>query len=104
MAPAAWFRRLLGKGGGREQEAPEVVLIDVRCGRCQEIISVRVDPRYELRQEIEAGRQVRVLDKDVLGTGCFALLHVHAVLSQDLALLEHDVAGGELVDLRRAKS
>jgi hypothetical protein len=103
MALAAWFRRLVGREGGRGQEARAALWMDVRCNRCQEVIGVRVDPTYELRQEAEAGRQVKILDKDVLGTGCFALLHVHAVFTQDLTLLEHHVAGGELVDLRRTE-
>ncbi|OFX29062.1 MAG: hypothetical protein A2Z07_07490 [Armatimonadetes bacterium RBG_16_67_12] len=75
--------------------------LEVRCERCREIIRTRVDTRYELRQDVENGQEVRVLDKDLLGTRCFALLHVHALLAPDLSVLSHQVTGGELVSLGR---
>ncbi|MDR7420302.1 MAG: hypothetical protein QN178_15475 [Armatimonadota bacterium] len=64
---------------------------------------MRVDTRYELRHDREHGREVRVLDKDVLGTRCFALLHVHAVLASDLSVLSHQVSGGEFISLSGAR-
>jgi hypothetical protein len=55
-----------------------------------------------LRQDVENGQDVWVLDKDLLGTRCFALLHVHAVLGPDWSVRAHEVSGGELVSLSRA--
>jgi hypothetical protein len=94
------FRRLFARAGS---EASAAFWLDVRCGRCGEVIHVRVDPRYELRQEVQDGREVRALDKDVMGTGCFVLIHVHAVIAPDLTILAQDVIGGELVGLRRSE-
>jgi len=85
-----------------EETAP-ALLMDVRCSKCGEVIQVRVDTRYELRQDVHGGREVRALDKDVLGTGCFALIHVHAVLAPDLTIIGQEVSGGELVGLRPAE-
>jgi len=99
-----WLRRWLtrmGQGGAGRATA---FLLDVRCGQCGEIITVRVDPQYELRQELEEGQDVRILDKDIMGTRCFALLHVHAVLAPNLALRAHEVTGGDLVGFRRAEA
>lgn len=94
-----WLRRAFSRGG---QHASRAILLDVRCGKCGEVIQVRVDPQYELRQDLQDGREVRFLDKDVLGTRCFALIHVHARLAPDLTLLAQEVTGGELVRLRPA--
>ncbi len=94
-----WLRRAFNRGG---QHASRAILLDVRCGKCGEVIQVRVDPQYELRQDLQDGREVRFLDKDVLGTRCFALIHVHALLAPDLTLLAQEVTGGELVGLRPA--
>jgi hypothetical protein len=96
----SWLGRLFR--ADRRAESPEPALwLEVRCQRCAEVIRVRVDTRYELRQDVENGEEVRVLDKDLLGARCFALVHVHAVLAPDLSLRAHEVTGGELVSLRR---
>ncbi len=94
-----WLRRAFTRGG---QDVSNALLMDVRCSKCGEVIQVRVDPQYELRQDLQDGREVRTLDKDVLGTRCFALIHVHALLAPDLTLLAQEVTGGELVGLRPA--
>ncbi len=97
-----WVKRLFARpvtaGGGDDQG----LRLEVRCARCGEHITVRVDTQYELRQDVEDGQEVRVLDKDLLGTRCFALLHVHAVLAPDLTVRSHEVSGGEFVSLGRA--
>ncbi|MDR7549465.1 MAG: hypothetical protein QN131_05925 [Armatimonadota bacterium] len=97
-----WLRRWLAPPERQDAGRPTAFLLDVRCGMCGEVITVRVDPRYELRQDLEDGQDVRILDKDVMGSRCFALLHVHAVMTPDLTLRAHEVSGGELVGLRRA--
>jgi hypothetical protein len=97
----SWLRRLFGGGAGASGDAGALWL-EVRCARCAETIRVRVDTRHELRHDTENGREIRVLDKDLLGTRCFALLHVHAVLAADLSVLSHEVSGGELVSLSPA--
>lgn len=94
-----WLRRAFTSEG---QDASNALLMDVRCSKCGEVIQVRVDPQYELRQDVQDGREVRTLDKDVLGTRCFALIHVHALLAPDLTLLAGEVRGGDLVGLRPA--
>jgi hypothetical protein len=97
-----WFRRLLARPAAAGREEGSGLRLEVRCARCGEHITVRVDTQYELRQDVEDGQEVRVLDKDLLGTRCFALLHVHAVLAPDLTVRSHEVSGGELVSLSRA--
>ncbi len=92
-----WIRRAFTRGSG---DTTRALLLDVRCSKCGEVIQVRVDPQYELRQDLQDGREVRTLDKDVLGTRCFALIHVHAQLAPDLTLLAQEVTGGDLVGLR----
>lgn len=97
-----WFRRLFERPAAAGGQGGPGLRLEVRCARCGELISVRVDTQYELRQDVEDGQEVRVLDKDLLGTRCFALLHVHAVLAPDLTVRAHEVVGGELVSLSRA--
>ncbi len=93
-----WLGRAFTRGG---QHASSAILLDVRCSKCGEVIQVRIDPQYELRQDMQDGRDVRTLDKDVLGTRCFALIHVHALLASDLTLVAQEVTGGELVGVRQ---
>jgi hypothetical protein len=95
-----WLRRLL-RGAAARDAGGEALWLEVRCGKCGEIIRTRVDTRSELRQDVEDGQEVRVLDKDLLGVRCFALLHVHAVLAADLSVVSQRVSGGELVSLGR---
>jgi hypothetical protein len=99
---ATWFTRLFGRRSDAAGDGGPALRLRVRCTSCGEEIEVRVDTRYELRQDVEDGQDVRVLDKDLLGTRCFALLHVHAVLAPDLSVRSHEVTGGELVSLSRA--
>jgi hypothetical protein len=93
-----WLQRLLGRQSDASDDGATLWL-EVRCGRCGETLRIRVDTRYELRQDVESGQDIRVLDKDLLGTRCFALLHVHAVLTPELRVLAHEVTGGELISL-----
>ena len=95
----SWLQRLLGRGPGAADDREAGLWLEVRCGKCGEVIRVRVDTRYELRQDVENGQDVRVLDKDLLGTRCVALLHVHVVLTPDLSVRAHEVTGGELIRL-----
>lgn len=95
-----WFRRLVRFAAARDAGG-QALWLEVRCGKCGEVLRVRVDTRHELRQDVENGQEIRVLDKDLLGTRCFALLHVRAVLTPDLSVLSHQVSGGELVSLGR---
>jgi hypothetical protein len=92
-----WLKRIFARG---DQNTSPAFLLDIRCDKCGEVIQVRVDPRYELREDVQDGREVRALDKDVMGTRCFALIHVHAVLASDLTVLAQEVTGGELVSVR----
>jgi hypothetical protein len=98
----SWLQRLLGRGPGTADDRGAGLWLEVRCDRCGEVIRVRVDARYEVRQDVEHGDDVRVLDKDLLGTHCSALLHVHAVLTPDLSVRSHEVTGGALIRLDRA--
>jgi hypothetical protein len=94
-----WFDRLV-RFAARDPGGPALWL-EARCQKCGELIRVRVDTRYELRHDVEEGREVRILDKDLLGTRCFALLHVRVVLAPDLSVVSHQVSGGDLVSLRQ---
>jgi hypothetical protein len=97
-----WLARLIGRRDDRGGEGGAALRLQVRCAACGEVLDVRVDTRYELRQDVEDGQDVRVLDKDLLGTRCFALLHVHALLAPDLSVRAHEVTGGQLISLSRA--
>jgi hypothetical protein len=66
------------------------------------VIRVRIDPRYELRQDMQDSRDQRILDKDIMGTQCFAPIHAHVELAMDLTVLASDVSGGEFVNLSRS--
>jgi hypothetical protein len=89
-----WLRRLFGT----RPAAPGASLwLEVQCARCGESIRVRVDPRYELRTDERDGREIQVLDKEIIGSQCYALIHAHLELGRDLAVVEQTVTGGHLV-------
>ncbi len=70
----------------------------VKCRRCGEVIEGRVDLDNELSVEYEAGRDVYIGRKVLMGNNrCFQRMEVDLKFTYDRDLIEQEVSGGEFV-------
>lgn len=95
---AIWERlRSIFAGTPRDDEAR---FFTVRCGRCGEVIRVRIVPRYDLNQEYDddaEGTSGYVLRKEVLGNKCPALMQVEIRFDHRLREVSRSIEGGEII-------
>ncbi|MFW5868098.1 MAG: hypothetical protein ACOCX2_09795 [Armatimonadota bacterium] len=81
-------------------------VLTVRCGRCGEVMPVRVDRDHELQavyaEDAEEGdRPVRyVLRKELVGEDCQNLIRFTIQFNCDHGLLDSEITGGEFVEKR----
>ena len=70
----------------------------VKCLRCGEIIEGRIDLDNELSVEYEAGRDVYIGRKVLIGDNkCFQRMEVDLKFTYNRELIEQEVTGGEFV-------
>ncbi len=70
----------------------------VKCKRCGEIIEGRVDLDNDLSVEYEAGRDVYIGRKVLMGDNkCFQRMEVDLKFTYTRELIEQEVTGGEFV-------
>lgn len=78
----------------------------VRCGRCGEVIPVRIDRDHELQsvyaEDAEEGDHPieYVLRKEVVGEGCQNLVRFTLRFDCDHGLLDSEITGGSFVEKR----
>jgi len=97
---------LIGQFIADSSGAP-VVRIRVRCGKCGEIISTRVDKAYELQceysdldtgdSEIAPPPTGYVLQKEVVGRNCQNLVHFMVRFDARRRMTRHEISGGEFL-------
>ncbi len=88
-----------GSGAGSKGGAWEIA---VKCSRCGEIIRSRIDTTNELSAEYgENDRETSYHCRKVLigKQGCYASIEVVLRFDANRNLVEHQISGGELVDL-----
>ena len=86
-----------GNGG---REARNVHWEYVRCSRCREKISVRVDLDSELTPQYEGGESAYYVRKGVFGSGgtrCFQMIEVELFFDSDRRLVSRYASGGEFI-------
>ena len=71
----------------------------VKCGKCDEKIRVRVDVYNDLAQEFDENDKTSgyTLEKDVLGSQCFRMMHLHVAFDTGKHILEKRVENGVLI-------
>ena len=72
----------------------------VRCGRCGEIIQVRVDRRWDFQQEFESGREDPsgyTVSKEVMGQRCFQMIRATIRFNAQRREIEREIHGGQFV-------
>jgi hypothetical protein len=71
----------------------------VKCGACGEKIRVRVDTYNDLAQEFDDNDRTSgyTLEKDVLGSKCFRMMHLHVQFDAGRRMQEKSVTNGTLI-------
>lgn len=77
----------------------EYYTFNVKCNRCGEIITGRIDLDNDLSVEYEEGGDVFHARKVLMGENkCFQRIEVNFKFNPDRQLTEQDILGGEFVD------
>ncbi|MGD8997851.1 MAG: hypothetical protein PVH80_07055 [Anaerolineae bacterium] len=85
--------------GGGEGQA-DVHWEYVRCSRCGERISVRVDLRHELTPQYGEGEGAYFVRKGVIGSGdtrCFQTVEVRLTFDAQKQLVSREISGGTFI-------
>jgi hypothetical protein len=86
--------------GSGSREARRVHTEYVRCSRCGESISVRVDLDSELTPQYDGSEGAYYVRKGVLGSGetlCFQMIEVELFFDSDRRLASRYVSGGDFI-------
>ena len=90
------FQRLFG--GAPAKAEKRYYTFSVKCRRCGEIIEGRVDLDNDLSVEYEAGRDVYIGRKMLMGNNkCFQRMEAEFKFTSARELIERQVVGGEFV-------
>ena len=83
----------------RRKSTERYITIYVKCKRCGEKISGRVDLWNELSPDFEGGTQSYYCRKVLMGSGsCFQQIEVQLRFDGNRRLVDQDVAGGVAID------
>jgi hypothetical protein len=92
---------LLGSGEGKDSKDDKDIHREyVRCARCGEKITVRVDLRHELTPQLDEGEGAYYVRKGVLGSGqnrCFQMVEVELYFDPNRQFLSRYVTGGAFI-------
>jgi len=96
------LKKLFSSGGTRSQreEGRNVHREYVRCSRCGEKLSVRVDLSNELTPQYDEGEGAYYVRKGVVGAGqarCFQTIEVELYFSAERQLVSRYITGGEFI-------
>jgi hypothetical protein len=86
--------------GGDSREARRVHTEYVRCSRCREKISVRVDLDSELTPQYDSSEGAYYVRKGVFGSGetrCFQMIEVELFFDSDRHLVSRYISGGDFI-------
>jgi hypothetical protein len=75
--------------------------VEVKCGRCGEIIRARVDMRNDLSIRYDDGKKTYYCRKVLLGEGdkyCFQSVEVELTFDKNRNLIDRKITGGEFVE------
>jgi hypothetical protein len=93
------IRAALSGGGSSAAPARDLLEFTVRCRRCGELLTGKVNLQNDLSQDYE--RDVYYVRKLVSGSGanrCFEQIEVQFTFDSNKHLVEREVAGGVFVD------
>jgi hypothetical protein len=90
-----------GKGGGagNVERDGRALYFYVRCNACGEKLRIRVDTFNELAQEFDDSEKTSgyTLDKEIMGNGCFRMMHLHVQFDGGKRILQQTLDNGALI-------
>jgi hypothetical protein len=89
------LKKALSAPGGNSRD----YWITVRCNRCGEVISTRVDLMNDLSKDFETGKYYT--HKVIIGSGaarCFQKIDVSLTFDKNKRLVDHTIAGGTFLE------
>ena len=96
-----FFKKLGGLFSSSGKPDDMVMWVSVKCQRCGEIISTRIDLRNELSVEFEGdGPPTYFCRKEVMGDKglCFQRIEIELTFDAKRNLLQREINGGSFVD------
>ena len=99
----SFLGRLFRRGGARDDATASdqhAVYYFVRCGKCGEVLRIRIDRRWDLQQEFEDEGDVvsgYVATKDVVGKKCFQMMQLTVRFDRSHREVEKDLQRGSFV-------
>ena len=92
-----WLRRLLSRPPA--PAADNALWLHVQCDRCDEVIGVRVDRRYDVASNwLDPGEEgpAYTMHKDVVGDRCYRRISVTLGFDRAMNVVQQDIRGGRL--------
>ena len=95
-----WDRLKSALGRGRAGSDRDGLYIYVRCGRCRDVVRIRINMANELQQEFAEGEGVSgySLRKGVVDSTCFRRIEVRMTFDGGRRERSREIEGGEFVD------
>ena len=87
------FLKRLFSGG--EPHDPDAIWLYVKCDYCGQMLKIRVDRRFDLRQDFEQGGYK--LDKEIMDGTCFSLMMARIRFDGGQRIVSQELEGGTFV-------
>ncbi len=78
----------------------ELMSFSVKCSKCQEIITVKINPANDLMnqyKESNVSGPAFILKKEILGNNCSNLMQLKVEFDENYNVLTKSVEGGEVI-------
>ncbi len=101
----SFLDRLFGRGGQRQpetstREGDRAVYYYIRCGKCGEVIRVRINLQADLAQEFEGGGDYPTsysVTKEIVGKHCFKPIHLEVRFDRGFHEVDKKLEGGTFI-------
>ncbi len=89
------LEKLAGPPGGAVAEFLEY---RIKCGKCGEIVSIKVFPERDLNPTYEDSGPAYVLKKEVMDSKCFRMISVEITYDSSRHELNREISGGSFLE------
>ncbi len=88
-----FFKKLFSSGGSED-----FIEFKMKCNNCNEVVTVGVNLKYDLQQDLDSEAGGYILKKEVQDSKCFRVMILTAKFSLNKDLIDKSISGGEFVD------
>jgi hypothetical protein len=90
------FKKIADLFSGGNESTQRVQEVEVRCNRCRELLTARIDLNQQLSEADDGGYLTR---KVLVGSGrCFQRIEVTLYFDDRRNLIDRQISGGQFVD------